>query len=410
LVQAQNDQNNDLNAGNGSFTVNGSVWGLIAIYLVVAFLLSFVWLQLMKTYSSQLIWFTLIFGIVSWIAFAILLFAIQSTAGGVIFLIFALLNILYVYLIRSRIPFSAVVLETVVEFIQLFPAAIYYSLASIFVQGIWIFIWIIAVASLTSSFDQNNDGQNTQGVAYFFLLVSFYWTSQVIKNVVHVTTAGTFATWYFLYPTNMPENPTKAAFKRAATTSFGSICLGSLIIAIVKAMKNMAENGRRSNNTFARCLCICILQCLENLIQLFNEYAFTQVAIYGKTYCEAAKSTWELLKYRGFDLIINDNIISGVLGLGALLVGLITGAVGIIFSLFVFQLDFWALWGIVGLLVGMGISMCAMEVIESSVCACFVCYCEDPEALQRTKPLIYAKFTNAVNSRRAQLQQAAVVV
>jgi len=294
-------------------------------------------------------------------------------------------------------------LETVVEFVQLFPAAVYYSLASIVVQAVWILLWVIAVASLTSRFDHDKSGQNTQGVAYFFLLISFYWTSQVIKNVVHVTTAGTFATWYFLYPSNMPENPTKAAFKRATTTSFGSICLGSLIIAIVKAMRNMAEQGRRSDNNIARCLCLCILQCLENLIQFFNQYAFTQVAIYGKTYCEAAKSTWELLKYRGFDLIINDNIIGGVLILGAVIVGLITGAIGIIFAKFVFNLDFWALWGVVGLLVGMGISICAMEVIESSVCACFVCYCEDPEALQRTKPQIYLKFTNAVNQRRAEL-------
>jgi hypothetical protein len=28
-------------------------------------------------------------------------------------------------------------------------------------------------------------------------------------------------------------------------------------------------------------------------------YAFTQVAIYGKTYCHAAKDTWKLCKERG---------------------------------------------------------------------------------------------------------------
>jgi hypothetical protein len=332
------------------------------------------------------------------------MFVSGSAGAGVLFLVFGALNILYVYIIRSRIPFSAVLLETVVDFIQLFPAAVYFSLASIVVQAVWILIWIVAVASLTSRFDRDQSAQNTQGISYFFLLVSFFWTSQVIKNVVHVTTAGTFATWYFLYPSNMPENPTRAAFKRATTTSFGSICLGSLIVAIVKAMRAMAEQGRRSDNSFARCFCICILQCLENLIQFFNQYAFTQVAIYGKTYCEAAKATWELLKYRGFDLIINDDIIGGVLMLGAVIVGLITGGIDVIFAKFIFDVgEYWPLWFVVGLLVGVGISICAMEVIESSVCACFVCYCEDPEALQRTKPQIYLKFTNAVNQRRAEL-------
>ena len=36
----------------------------------------------------------------------------------------------------------------------------------------------------------------------------------VIMNVVHVTVAGVVATWYFLYPANMPPSPTKDAFKR----------------------------------------------------------------------------------------------------------------------------------------------------------------------------------------------------
>lgn len=52
----------------------------------------------------------------------------------------------------------------------------------------------------------------------------------------------------------------------------------------------------------ARCIAVCLLRCLDQLIQFFNQYAFAQVAIYGKTYCDAAKATWNLLKSRGFGL------------------------------------------------------------------------------------------------------------
>lgn len=34
-------------------------------------------------------------------------------------------------------------------------------------------------------------------------------------------------------------------------------------------------------------------------------YAFTQVAIYGKTYCQAAKDTWTLVKSRGVGTLFN---------------------------------------------------------------------------------------------------------
>jgi hypothetical protein len=49
---------------------------------------------------------------------------------------------------------------------------------------------------------------------------------------------------------------------------------------------------------------------IESYIEFLNEYAFAQVAIYGKDYCQAAHDTWELIKARGVDLIINDDLIS----------------------------------------------------------------------------------------------------
>ncbi|RUS12905.1 plasma-membrane choline transporter-domain-containing protein, partial [Endogone sp. FLAS-F59071] len=42
--------------------------------------------------------------------------------------------------------------------------------------------------------------------------------------------------------------------------------------------------------------------------EYFNYYAYTQVAIYGKDFCTAAKDTWTLIKDRGIEAIINDNL------------------------------------------------------------------------------------------------------
>jgi len=252
------------------------------------------------------------------------------------------------------------------------------------------------------------DEKNMQGggrnAAYFLLLVSFYWTSQVIKNIVHVTTAGTFASWYFLYPQNMPSNPTVGALKRATWTSFGSICLGSLIIAVVKALREIAENGRRSRNGFVRCCIICVLNCLENLITYFNVYAFTHVAIYGSTYCQAAQQTWDLIKGRGFDMLINDNLIGGVLFLGCLIVGFVTAGVAVLIGHLAWKLEYWYLFAFLGLFVGLAISICTLEVVESSVAACFVCFAEDPAALQRTKPDEYNRLNAAFHNRMGELQ------
>lgn len=95
-----------------------------------------------------------------------------------------------------------------------------------------------AVVRADGSHD-NEDGM--MGLCFFFLLVSFYWTLQVAKNVAHTTTAGLVASWYFLAPNSLPSNPALRAFKRATWSSFGSICLGSLIIAVIKAMRTMVS-------------------------------------------------------------------------------------------------------------------------------------------------------------------------
>ena len=52
------------------------------------------------------------------------------------------------------------------------------------------------------------------------------------------------------------------------------------------------------------------------------------VAIYGKSFCRAAKDTWKLIKDRGVEAIINDNLIGNVLTMGAILIGVLCGAFG----------------------------------------------------------------------------------
>jgi hypothetical protein len=87
----------------------------------------------------------------------------------------------------------------------------------------------------------------------------------------------------------MPQNPTLGSFKRATTTSFGSICLGSLLVAVLETMRAILRWARgQRDNLAAYCLDI-LLNLIESLVQYFNVYAFTQVAIYGKPYVQAAQ-------------------------------------------------------------------------------------------------------------------------
>lgn len=71
------------------------------------------------------------------------------------------------------------------------------------------------------------------------------------------------------------QNPTLKSAKRAMTTSFGSICYGSLIIALIQTLRaivrNAAEQARSEGNLFAL-FCLYCLECLISIIESIAEY------------------------------------------------------------------------------------------------------------------------------------------
>ena len=103
---------------------------------------------------------------------------------------------------------------------------------AIIVQGLWVVLWSLAFAGAAAV----TGGPALFGgpVAILLLILSNFWTVQVIKNVVHVACAGTAASWYF--QTN-ERHPTRAALRRACTTSFGSVCMGSAVVAVLRTVR-----------------------------------------------------------------------------------------------------------------------------------------------------------------------------
>jgi len=99
----------------------------------------------------------------------------------------------------------------------------------------------------------------------------------------------------------------------------------------------MARNNGDANALLA-CCANCILGCLESILEYFNKWAFVYVGLYGYSYLEAGKNVMTLFKNRGWEAIIADNLVGTTMFFLSLAVGLITGAVGI---LFVTQTNWW---------------------------------------------------------------------
>jgi hypothetical protein len=225
-------------------------------------------------------------------------------------------------------------------------------------------------------------------VAYFFLLISFYWGLQVFKNVAHTTVAGTVATFWY---NSESAGATGSSLKRATTTSFGSICFGSLLVAILQALRALAESSREEGS-FMGCICECILGCLQSLMEYFNRWAFVYVGIYGYKFTQAGKAVFQLFNQRGWDAIINDDLIGNVLSFAALGIGLVCagigGAIGEATDVVTFE-NTTLFLAVLGFIVGAGVAITPLAVIDSSVATVFVCFAEDPAAFMQSHPDLY---------------------
>lgn len=70
--------------------------------------------------------------------------------------------------------------------------------------------------------------------------MSLFWTGAVLCNTVHVIVSG----MVFLVlihggrgAVSMPPKPLLKSLRHAVTTSFGSICYGSLFTAVIRTMR-----------------------------------------------------------------------------------------------------------------------------------------------------------------------------
>lgn len=309
-------------------------------------------------------------------------------AGSFLGVVVLFLAVVWALIYRSwkpRIPFAVLMLKTVAQLVQKYTATITVSFLMLFIEAIYLGFWVATVILSASAF-----GGGAETCLILFTVFSLYWTIQVLKNIVHVSVCGLFATWYF-QQNNMPPNPTKKSFKRATTTSFGSICLGSLVVALIQTLRSLLQSAGRSDSLLG-CLIDCLLGWIERILQYFNHYAFAQVAIYGKSFCESARSTYALFKRTHLMNVVNDSIIGAVLLFscisGALLVGCISAGLGAV----LISTEYWLTVGLLGALIALVVITLIVQIVDSGVASIYVCIAEDPSALRASNEELYREF------------------
>jgi hypothetical protein len=383
----------------------------IATPLVVAPLLSIQALSVMSNYAVFLIKLCLIMNIVLNVIFFILCL-VTAPLTCILPGIMAVVFIWYAKAVWDRIPLAAVTLRTGVAAILDDLGIPCLSLSVIPMTIGWVLLWFYVTFMFTESkwFDSqiserqvtdDSSGETTthiekelSGVAwfcFFLLLLSLYWTCQVIYNVIHTTVAGTVGTWWFIphEANSCCSQGLTDSFSRSMTYSFGSICLGSLLVAILEVLRALLNNAAQNDRGgLITCIAQCLLSCLESLLEYFNRWAFVYVGIYGYSYVEAGKNVMNLFRYRGWTTIINDNLVHGVLSQMSFCTGLVTAMVVVPWTLLFGTRDIHQilLAALVGLIIGAIMSSIIFGGLHSSIDTIIVLYAEAPSEFEANHP------------------------
>ncbi|KAI5955705.1 PNS1 [Candida jiufengensis] len=428
LRSTYGDQGSGIYGSSDSFTMNRNTVILFAFVLVLSIVFAALGILFVRAFAKTFIIVACILNVIMSIGTAIFYFVEHYYSAAIVFLIFGLFAAYCYWRARSRIPLSATILRIVIDVMRHYPSTLVTAFIGLVISAGFGALFSAVIVGTYVKYQPNADNTGCQvgggscsnskliGILVFVFFAGYY-ISEVIKNTIHVVISGIYGTWYYLSNSDQgaPKHPALSAFKRAITYCFGSICMGSLLEAIIQLIRQLINIARSQVDSLAGQCGLIILNfivgIIDWLVQYFNKYAYCYVALYGKPYVRSAKDTFDLFRFKGMDVLVNDMFINVALNFYSLFVAYLSSLLAYLYLKFTkpgYNSDggYYAPVVAFTFLISMQISRITLSVITSGVATFMVCLAKDPEVLQmsqrdelfneiqRNYPQVYEKITS----------------
>lgn len=316
--------------------------GVIGLSIVAGF----IWCFLLKTFTKPIVYFTAVLIPSLLIISGVFTLANASQAGSegaaqvksVAYMLLGAgaLAFLVMFCYRKRLNLTAAILKESCHALQANTTILCYALLVIFVHIVSsaAMIYFLVMAIMNGSFKrdpQTNDcvyvlAEYSSKLITVFA-VNIIWTAFLFSQIRLCMVAGAVGMWYFDSDRDTPVSSRPlTSLKWAVTTSFGSLAFGSLILTIVQLIKSMLKEKGKDNAAAA--VLACLVSCLMSWLEFINKFTTVMIAIRGESFCDSAKSTFDLLKRNLLSTLVVDSMSGMVLGLGSLVFGVLVAFAG----------------------------------------------------------------------------------
>lgn len=237
---------------------------------------------------------------------------------AIIGVIFTVLYICWLCVMRKRIMLALGIIKEAARALAAMPILVFMPILQTLAVVIFLVPWTIYALYLASSGDVTTESQSLNGeevqykvitynmnirYAFLFLLFCWFWASQLIVAFGELVSALSISCWYFTRDKKSEGNKTVFwSFKTAFFKHLGTVAYGSLIIAIIKTIRAIIayfqKKAKKSGSKLLQyilCMLQCCVWCLEKCMKFLNKNAYIQTAIYGYSFCKAARSAFFLI-------------------------------------------------------------------------------------------------------------------
>lgn len=386
----------DLNDESGK----SEIFIIFVLAMLFSIVITQIWVKIMIKFGTSLIacCFFIASGMMGFMC--VLCLTYELVAMGCVFAILGGLVMLYYCCYRSHMLLAGKTLSIASKIVRAYPATELIALLMVCITAVWSFLFGMAVYGMDEYCADQDYSPFETFMAWFALVLIYYWGIQVFKSIVICTVAGTTAEWWF--SRSSPHHPTWHAFFRACTYNLGAICFGSFFVSIIQAVttalnfikREVEKVGGTPGKVLGAvlCCCVCAAGCLAKCAEWMTGYAYIVVGMYGYGFVRSGGHVVSLFTKHGLLIAEQDFIVSLIILMGCVVVALVTGAFGALLAKK--GPDSWTegvsdpllVAGFVSALIGFGIGSVCLAVIEAADQAVLIAFMEHPKTLEDNHP------------------------
>lgn len=295
--------------GDTIYTTMHSSFHLLAIDTLVATIVAFLWLAMLRSFVRPLV--VLILIAVPTILFSFSVYPLVSSYKGSwhgssgqdramrwLSIIPAAVGIFWTYTAyrgRHCLSRAIQILEFATRILGASPALVLVGFASLAAVVAWSWVWLLMFTRVFLGGHASGKifviDTSTWWLGVFFVLI-YLWTLGVLSGLQRATTAATVSQWYFhrlATPSPSSQRVVHASFVHATSNIFGSICLSTLLSLVIRLPLLLLP--RRFSALIAFCMYSCVP---TSITTLTNPLTLTYAAIHSQSLTVSARGLSEM--------------------------------------------------------------------------------------------------------------------